>query len=77
MDKSLGTTPSKDAKINTPKKTSMFETTIKDSILMLDSICLPKRKEDEEFQLLKTGVNTQMKKLKQNSLELLSDLFNQ
>ena len=43
--------------------------------MMLESICKPNQKEEEEFDLLKININNQMKDLKNNSIEILTDLF--
>lgn len=60
--------------MQTPKKAASGAK-VQDSIMMLESIGVPKSLEDNDFARLKDTVNEQMRDLKKDSLEALTDLL--
>jgi hypothetical protein len=74
VQKSIGNTPMKEDQLKTPKKFSLYESRIQDSILMLESN-KKQKVEDEDFQTFKNEVNSTMQDLKKDALDIMTDMF--
>ena len=74
IEQSVGNTPLKEDHPETPKKFSLYDSKVQDSILLLESQ-KKSRPDEEKLQMLKNEVNASMSELKKDSMELMIDVF--